>query len=251
MLAILRASSPDASEPPTPRTASRRASAQIQVQPVQQTYWNEYDDGSEAENEPYIIYVDPDSEATFPGAKTVAYVISKAKKPIQKVKSWWSPNVSAGERQPLLRNNGNFAPQSPTTDTEADDEAYASSSDFPGGYATHYATFPSVKDQKLSLYREKLLFRSTIGGFSAAAMLLLISGILLGAGRHRFRVEVDAGVTVGIVASLLFASMAFGCMLYQKERLGWLYRVCVGITFVAICVLNGMMLVLVAGNTGL
>jgi len=251
VLATLRASSPDASEPPTPRTAPRRASAQIQVQSAQQTYWNEYDDGSEAENEPYTIYIDRDAKSTFPGAKTVAYVISRAKKPIEKVKSWWSPNVSSGERQPLLGNNGHFAPQSPTTDTEVDDEAYASSSDFPGGYATHYASFPSVKDQKLSLYREKLLFRSTVGSFSAAVILLVIAGILLSAGRHHLRVEVDAGVTAGIVASLLFASMGFVCMLYRKERLGWLHRICVGVTFVALCVLNGMMLVLVAGNTGL
>lgn len=254
LLTTLRSSTPDMSEVSTPRITSRRASTQIIVQPERQTYWNEYDDGSEAENEPYTIYINPDAESTFPGAKTITYVFSKAKGPVETVKRWLSPTNSPGERRPLLANgNGNgsgyFGDALPT-DTDAED-GYASSSDFPTGYAAHYATFPSVSDQKLSRYREGLLFQATIGSFAAALALLMIAGILVATGRHRLRIEVDAGVIVGVVASLFFATLGFGTMLYRKEPLGWLHRICVGVTFVAICVLNGMLLVLVAGNTGL
>ena len=52
----------------TPRTISGtlcQASIQVPVQEMRQTYWNEYVDGSEAENEPYTLYVNPDAEATY------------------------------------------------------------------------------------------------------------------------------------------------------------------------------------------
>jgi hypothetical protein len=251
LLSTLRASSPNPSEPTTPRTRSGQQNIQVPVQQVQQAYWNEYDDGSEAENEPYTIYVDPDAESTFPGAKTFVSAFSRAKAPLKKVKAWLSPGSSLGEQRPLLSNGGNFTENPNATDTEVDDDAYASSTDFPGGYAAHYATFPSISDQKLFRHRESLLFRGTIGSFVAASLLHLIAGTLVATGRHRLRIEVNTGVIVGVVASLFFAVLGFGMMLYRKERLSWLHRICVGVTFVAICVLNGMLLVLVVGNTGL
>jgi hypothetical protein len=252
LLAILRAYTPETSEPVTPRTTSRRSSTQVQIQPPPQAYWNEYDDGSEAgENEPYTIYVDADS--SFPGSKVVEFVVSHARVPMDKVKSWLSPSHSPEERRPLIGSGGYFAEQQNILDTDPEDEAYASSSDFPSGYVTHYATFPSVSDQKATRYREMLLFRACLSSFGAAFVLLLIAVLLAATGRHRLRVEVevDAGVVTGVAASLFFAVMGFACMLARTETVGWLHRICVVVTLATVCILNGMVLVLVAGNTGL
>lgn len=253
LLTTIRASTPDGSEPATSRTTSRttsrRPSAQIPTQQPPQAYWNEYDDGSEAgDNEAYTIYVDADS--SFPGSKVVEFFVSHARVPVEKVKSWLSPSQSPEERRPLLTNGGYFAEQN-ILDTDVDDDAYASSSDFPSGYVAHYATFPSVADQRATRYREKLLFRSCIASYGAAFVLLLIAGVLVATGRHRLRLEVDAGVITGVVASLFFAVMGFACMLGRSETLGWLHRACVTVTLMTVCILNGMLLVLVAGNTGL
>jgi hypothetical protein len=181
----------------------------------------------------------------------VDFFVSHARVPVEKVKSWLSPSQSPEERRPLLTNGGYFAEQQNILDTDVDDDAYASSSDFPSGYVAHYATFPSVADQKAARYREKLFFRSCIASYSAAFVLLLIAGVLVATGRRRLRIEVDAGVIIGVVTSLFFAIMGFACMLARTDTIGWLHRVCVTATLMTICILNGMLLVLVGGNTGL
>lgn len=250
VLALLRASTPDTSGPVTPRTPSRRLSEQIAAQQAPQTYWNEYDDGSEAEEmEPYEIYVTADS--SYPGSNLVQFVVSQVRQPVEMVKEWWGPSKSPQERRPLIRNGSYYAEQRGVLDTSADEDAYASSSDFPSGYVAHYATFPSVNDQKSIRYREKMLFRTCIANYSAAFILLLISGVLVTTGRHRLRVEVDAGAITGVVASLFFGVMGFACMLGRSDTIGWLHWTCVVATLITICILNGMLLVLIAGNNGL
>lgn len=177
-------------------------------------------------------------------------MFSKAKGPVDSVKKWFSPYGSPEERQPLYagRNTSYFA-DTPGNDTDADDEAYASSSDFPSGYATHYATFPSIHDQKVTRRQEALLFKTTLLSFAASLVLLIIASILVTTGRHRLRVEVDAGVIVGMVSSLFFATLGFGTMLYRKDDIGWVHKTAVILVFTAICVCNGVLLVVVAGNS--
>jgi multidrug transporter EmrE-like cation transporter len=169
--------------------------------------------------------------------------------PIEKVKGWFSPGTSPDERRPLLAQEGYFNEQSGAY-TDIDDEAYASSSEFPAGYATHYATFPSIDEQKFSRQREQLLFHIMLGCFFASIVLLAIAGTLVATGKKKLRVEVDAAVLVGVLASLFFATLAIGTMLYRQQRLSWLHRGLVGLTLFGICLLNGVILVLVAGNTG-
>lgn len=89
-----------------------------------------------------------------------------------------------------------------------------------------------------------------LGCFFASIVLLAIACTLVATGKKKLRVEVDAAVLVGVLASLFFATLAIGTMLYRQEKLSWLHRCLVGLTFVGICFLNGVLLVLVAGNTG-
>ncbi|GKT90677.1 SPX domain-containing protein [Colletotrichum tofieldiae] len=145
---------------------------------------------------------------------------------------------------PFLESYGGISPLG----TDTDDE-YASSDGMPTtGYATHFATFPSVNEQQVRRYRERVLFWGTVGCFGVSFLLLLVAGILISTGRHKLRAEVDAGVTVGVVASLFSACLALGMSLYRRDDLGVWQRVAVYSSFFAACVLNGMLLILVVGN---
>jgi heme/copper-type cytochrome/quinol oxidase subunit 4 len=250
LLTSFRASTPTSPEATTPAATSRRQSIQTPVQSERQSYWNEFDDGSDVENEPYIIYVDPDTNTQIFGASTISHLFSKARGPMEKVRGWLGPMGSPRERRPLIQNTGYFTEHTEHTETDADVDD-ASSSDFPSGYATHYATFPSTRDQRMTRSRERLLFMSTIASFAASLVLLLVAGLLITTGKHKLRIEVDAGATVGIVSSLFFATLGFGTMLYRSERLSWYHRSSVTAAFVAVCILNGILLVLVVGNSGL
>jgi hypothetical protein len=155
-----------------------------------------------------------------------------------RLKLWLAPNV-------WLQDRAYFAEQ---VETDVDD-IDASSSEFPNGYATHYATFPSIHDQRFTRARERMLFRATVASFAASLVLLLVASLLVATGKHKLHIEVDAGATVGIVSSLFFATLGFGTMLYRSEKLSWLHRSLVCITFMGVCILNGILLVIVVGDT--
>lgn len=225
-------------------------------QPRQQQYWNEYDNGSEAgdADEPYTLYIDPNADDSFPGSKALVYVISRAKAPLATIKGWLGPGSTKTERRPLLISSnsdvgGYFSHASSTLGAMSEDDEDTSSNDFPNGYKTHYATFPSIADQKHTQARERLLFRSTIASFLASFLLLLVAGILISTGRHKLRVEVDAGVTVGVVAALFFATLGLSVMLCRWQHCSWIQRLTVALTFLGACFVSGMLLVLVMCNT--
>jgi hypothetical protein len=206
-------------------------------------------------NEPYTIYVDPNAESTFPGFKTLvhalSWLISGVKTPIEKATSWMSPQSNAAERRPLMqdRHGGYLGTENSLASEEAYFDDDASSGDFPDGYVARYANLPSVEDQWLSHYREKLFIGATIGSLTAALLLVFVAGLLVTTGRHRLRAQVDAGVIVGIVSSLFFAMLGFTMMVYRWARVGLLYKICVTTSFITTCILSGVLLVLVVGNT--
>lgn len=104
----LRASAPTSPEVTTPSESRRSSVQQPAPQPERQTYWNEFDDGSEVEDEPYTIYVDPDADSQMFGAKTFASLMSKARGPMEKVREWMGPMASPRERRPLLTSASYF-----------------------------------------------------------------------------------------------------------------------------------------------
>lgn len=217
---------------------------------MQTSYWNEYDNPSEGgENEPYAIYLDPYKEYSFPGwttiSHTLTYLSDKAAPPMAKLRRWITPHAAAAsaEHRPLISSTNPYDTINTTSDAEDDDLC-----DFPEGYATHYATFPSVASQSLSLHREVLLFHCMLGCFVASTTLLLISGLLL-AGRHRLRKKVDAGIITGNITGLVFACLALNVMLYRCARVGWVQRVLVGGAFVGSCLVGGAELVIVMGRS--
>jgi hypothetical protein len=214
-------------------------------------YWNEYDDGSECGGgeDDYAIYIDPDEDAGFPG---LSYVNAMLSRPYEKAKQWFKVRRPSHESRPLLApapgSQGSVGYASTAVNTDSEEDGYASSDTYPPvGYATHYA-LPSVNEQKVQRYRENVLMWATLGCFVASFALLGVAGVLILTGKHKLRIEVDAGVTVGVMASLFCAGSGLGMTLYRQDVLSVLYRLMVSSAFVASCILNGMLLVLVLGN---
>lgn len=261
ILAGLRHAAPTVSEPsspssvelpPSPASTARRVTFNplppAATEPPQHKYWNEYDDGSDAGDDSYAIYINPDDDASFPG---LGYVNAIVTMPYEKIRGWFKLRDQR-ERLSLLGDtpcsaNGYVS----TTHTDSDEEAgYSSSDGIPTeGYAMHYATFPSINEQHIRRYRERVLFWGTIASFAAAYILMGVAGILISAGKRKLRVEVDVGVTVGVMVSLCCSCAGLGMTLYRQDPLSVANRLAVWLSFTVSCLINGMLLILVVGNT--
>lgn len=246
-------SSPETDQQMTPGLSAIHRPSRVAFEPLppaqmdsqQVSYWNEYDDGSEGggPEDVYAIYINPEADAGFPG---FAYVNAMLSLPYEKVRQWFKIKRT-GEHQPLLSAEQSSAGYSSTA-VDSEEEGYASSDGIPQyGYAAHFA-LPSISEQKVIRYRERVLFRGTVGCFVASFALLAIASLLIATGKRKLRVEVDAGVTVGVMLSLFCAGSGLGMTLYRRDALTIPYQVMVWSSFVASCVLNGMLLLLVLGN---
>ena len=256
-----------ASGPPSPSSTVVAAAAAAQ----HPGYWNEYDHGSEADDterrddNTYTIYINPNHHTSFPGVASVAAFFSKPLQSLRKIRLTGTHPEEADERGPLLASHadtyGATSPGGSLSDTEAEDDSgrptafhrrgscgYASSlEDFPGGYKT-YAALPSLEDQQLARYRERVLSWATWSAFGVAYLLMGIAALLIMTGRHKMRLEVDAGVTLAIMASLGAACAGLGMSFSRQERVPWVATLGVWAGFVAACVMNGVLLVMVVGN---
>lgn len=277
----------DHSQPPADQLSPSETIVVANNSPPPTGYWNEYDYGSEAGDVErngeacYTIYVDPNDHAGFLGLGALGTLF---KSPVSKWKVWTnrtrSSDTTDGERSALLSQQSNaYGSTDPSyfsavpgepwrpADSDADDDdpehaspfnstasshGYASSTEgFPIGYRAHYAALPSIRDQRMVQYRDRVLFWGTWAGYAGSFALMGIAMILITTGKHKRRLEVDAGVTLGIVASL-FASLAALCMASSRSgRSSWTYNLLVWATFSATCVLNGILLVLLVGNAPL
>ncbi|KAM3072326.1 hypothetical protein ACMFMG_009136 [Clarireedia jacksonii] len=247
LVTLLRASTPVNSILASPARNSRRSS--VQHQPVAeppQRYWNEYDDGSEAEEEPFYIYYDPSANSTFPGAKIMkkAYEVTKAQ--VEKVKEWITPSTSPERTSLLGSSHSGSSPNGTFTDNE--NEVYASSTDLPGGYITHYATFPSVSDQRNSIMHERICFILMIACYFLSAVFLILSATFLATGRRKLRFEVDLGALLAAILGIFLAVIGLVSMSQRKNKLGWIHQ---GIRIMAFVLLSGIgiiLLVVIDGN---
>ncbi|KAK8114168.1 hypothetical protein PG999_006237 [Apiospora kogelbergensis] len=270
LLTTLRAASPPMHSPQQREdtAASRRtsrmsspvrqqSSAPSQTSTAPETrYWNEYDNGSEAGDEEYTLYINPDDSGSFPGLGSMKGMFNGS---ARKIRGWLGHTDKDGERQSLLNAHHNtpgdyfsFRNSAHNTDNEATEDEDSSSVEYPTmGYAAHYAALPSVEDQRVARFREKVMHRCAILSFLISIVLLVVASVLVATGRHRLQVEVDVGVTLAVVVSLFAGCTGLGSMLYRQDPLSFIYQAVIWFTFIGICVLNGMLLVLVAGVSGL
>lgn len=230
------------------RPVSQQTFSKIQTKSQPQySYWNEYDDGSEVEEEPYLVYIDPNSES-FPGAKTLASMFSKAKRPMDKVREWLIPVASSGEQRSLLHKNDRIYDQESTVGTEGILDDSASSSDMQNGYSTFYnTTILNINKQILDSKHDSFLIHTIIGCYAASLTLLLIVWLLATTGKKKLRMEVDAGVAIGVIASLLFAIIGLSLVHFRRQKLSQTYRYGAFVTFILTLLLNCMILIRVTG----
>jgi hypothetical protein len=234
-----RQSSSRQSSSPRRSTSSPQPTSSLQqstLVPSLQTYWNEYDNGSEAgDDEPYTIYV-PSSE-TFPGSNAIVYIAKSARR----LRGWLSPHGTFTERQRLLPGDSYFGQDH--EDAGDDDDGT-----FPTGYRAYAAQLPSIADQRFARHRERLLSRGTLAAFAASLALLLLAATLLVTGKQRLRAQVDAGAAVGVVGALCFAALGACLTLCRAQRVGCCRRAVVAVAFLAVCGASGTLLVLVVGK---
>lgn len=154
-----------------------------------------------------------------------------------------SPSSRFPSNRHSRRGSGSFS-RGGYTSSSSDDQHLPGSAQ---GYSTYY-TLPSITDQRAARARERALQWATGACFGVAFVLTGIAALLIATGRHKMRLEVDAGVTVGIVTSL-GAACAGLCMAgARRDRVGVAGKLAVWSAFAGVCVVNGVLLVLVMGN---
>jgi hypothetical protein len=260
--ATLRAAAPDISEPSSPDSDDCSLETEpnagqetfTPLPPPQQEevcgYWNEYDYGSDGGtgDDGYAIYINPEDEDDgFPGFDYVRAIISS---PFIKARSWFSR--TSPERAPLLprtRPNtswcrGYLGTANGDASSNSDDEL-SSGDEFPPGYAPRYAALPSINEQHMARYRESVYFLGMVGCFAVSFVLVLIAGILLSTGRQKARLEVDTGVAVAIVSSVMVSFAGLGMFLRRRDALSIWHKMAVWAVFLTTCFLNIMLLILV------
>ena len=209
--------------------------------PPEQRYWNEFDNGSEGEgDEPYTIFVDPNSLGIFPGLVTVSEVLSSlsanSKASREKIQTWLTPkprgNTAPDERSLLI--NSDHSPTSPTMEdsSESDNETTATVKQ------RSYSTMASDRRSYARSSRESILFRCSLGSFTTAFVFVIVAAILVGTGRKKATAEVDVGVVICVAASLVFASMGVGCTVARRDTIKWVHRSVVVLTLVLVLVAN-------------
>ncbi|EXJ82069.1 hypothetical protein A1O1_08138 [Capronia coronata CBS 617.96] len=263
---------PATASKPTPETtkARRKKRARIQV-PERESrpsrYWNEFDDGDSDGNpsDEYVIYVDPD-EPVFPGAETVSKAFGAMydsfSRGTGKLISWLPlastrvGHTADGERAPLLADqlNSEGDPDSSSSDTDGftvppqhqphksrrrkDGPKRQSSS----GYRPHQLLSPRQRAL------ERTLFYFYSGLLALAYVLLVMSSILLGTGRRKAMVEVDAGVLAGVIFAEMCAITAVILIFMRKQRLSVLHWGLVGVMVASVVVIGVALLALMFAN---
>ncbi len=258
--------------PHRPKRKASRGKTRYERQPVQR-YWNEFDDGDETpEDQAYAIYVNPDEHISFPGAETVSKAFSSMCQSLGRTKGRIIPwlamrfrehdhdgHVGEGVRQPLLgaRSRDLDSDNDDSSDTDQSIPAAQASKTQPSafwptrsgaGRKLHLPLRRVTPRRQVRASHERALFRTYVGCFAIAFVLLIMSAIMDVTGRHKAKVQVEAGIIVGVVAALGLAIIAISLMMSREEKLSWLHRLLGGSAFLVICAGSGWMLAIVGGN---
>lgn len=226
--------------------------------PVASRYWNEFDDSSEfGEDSSYAIYVNPDEPSDFPGKEVISKAFSVLHEGANKGKRYvlsWLPvhprQSKEREREPLLANQRAAQNLEDSSDPEAATTATGRSLRRNGAIlsGSSFSSGNTLRQHKGRGSQETFIFRTYLGAFALSYTMLVLSAILKGTGRHKDRIEVDAGVIAGAVIALFCGIGGVSLMISRKERLSLLHRVAVILAFCIVCAGSGYLLALV-GST--
>lgn len=256
--------------PPNKKASRRKSRSTQQLLP---RYWNEFDDGDEVpEDQVYAIYVHPDEQTAFPGAETVSKAFSAMYQSLGRTKRRvvsWLPmqfhghdrdhDAEEGVRRPLLgvRSRDVDDDNDDSSDTEpsipcAKFSKKRCSTGHPSTSDIRRTSLPqshhTFKRQPVRSSHENALYRTYVGCYAISIILLIMSAIMKASGRHKAKVQVDAGIIVGVIAALASAIVAVSLMVSREERLSWLHRGLGSTAFLVVCVGSGWLLAVVGGS---
>ena len=165
----------------------------------------------------------------------------------------WLPSPShrskEREREPLLANQRAVRDLEDSSDPEVDTTATGKRL-HRSGAITAGSSFSSgnmLRQRKARDSKEKFIFRTYLAAFVLSYIMLVLSAILKGTGRHKARIEVDAGVIIGVVIALICGIGGVGLMISRKDPLSLPHRVAVILAFCIVCAGGGYLLALVGG----
>ncbi|KAI9892283.1 MAG: hypothetical protein M1814_001742 [Vezdaea aestivalis] len=185
----------------------------------QQRYWNEFDDGSEAEDAAYTIFVDPDAELKFPGRETWVYLSHDLPlAALNKVRGWIEksplPPQAPSETDPLL------PVSSPTHQNPT--------------YKPHLTPNPS-SDPTLHLL-------STCALISSLLLLLIALLVTPHAPHTPQKPAREIAALVGVAASLTLAVVSVALLAACERRTNCTRRIVVAVVFATVCLGAGGLL---------
>ncbi|KAI4266588.1 MAG: hypothetical protein L6R38_008660 [Xanthoria sp. 2 TBL-2021] len=206
-----------------------------------QRYWNEYDDGDEnSENEPFVIYVNPDQSTLLPSFSTISKVPSSLACQVRKVskraKLWLHLSDQSTSKTP---------DETASAEDDSDLEDSASDPLMSHHKQKDYSTFQHrrrIVHDHATRARGLLLTRCCIAFYAASFVLLIVAALLASSGRRKAHLEVDVGVITGVVFSLVFAIAAVGCAMGKRERVGPFQGICVFVALTVVCACSGILL---------
>lgn len=214
-------------------------------QPNCHGYWNEYDNGDEdSDNEPFVIYVNPD-KSTFPNASRFASsLLSRAKASSKKARLWLRfsgeptkhTSASAEDDNPYFRPLVNPEDDSDLDDSPTDSLLYRIRH-------RQYSTFHDHhKLQSVFEARELLLARCCVAFFIASFVLLAVAALLASTGRRKAVFEVDVGVMMGVAFSLVFSIAGVISMFKRRQHIGSVQKITVFAAVGMVCIGSGVLL---------
>lgn len=202
----------------------RRRGYPRENEPVRQSeqprYWSEYDhpeDGSDGGGDAYVLYIDPNEKSSIEVFfDKIASIFSRRGKTDQLESTLPSPSTPGDDET------------SDEEDDEVDPLMRSHRSQQREGRG--YGTLPlHTLDQQLQSQQQQskesaefLLLPHFAATTLIASLVILIIGYLLATtGKRKLVKEVDAGVILAVISSLIFAVLGFGSLL-RRSDVGWL-----------------------------
>lgn len=245
---------------------ARKKKVKVQLPPPfevePQRYWNEFDDGDSdvnAGDDRYAIYVDPNEE-TFPGAETFSRVFGSMFDSLRqgrdRMVSWWpmssKSGASANERTPLLfgsssrkgSNDGSLESSGSDSEDMLVQPPYQRKQK--GMFRSSYARNKKLSRRQKTV--ERTLFQAYVALIVVAYLLLGMAAVLLGTGRKKQRLEVDAGVVTGVVAAEACTGISIVLVCMRRQRLDPIHWGLVTVNIAVVAVIGVAELALMFGN---
>ncbi|CAD0094668.1 unnamed protein product [Aureobasidium vineae] len=173
-----------------------------------QTYWSEYDNPSDSEDE-YVLYIDPNE-------------VSSATKTWRRIRSLWSKNKPTDQESLLGHDGANERGMVEESVSSSDEEAHVPKRTQQRSYGTLNQRTNQMAGYNPESHHQQSDWVSQLAAtcLVASVLLLCIGYILVTTGKRKLASEVDAGVVLAVASSLAFAVSGMGAV-FGRQTPRW------------------------------